>query len=158
MLPRFPVPSDRPSNGLPTPFLRFRNCFHRARSEACLRLAPCTLAVPARSCDAAFGPWGSRAPSKPHREYHPTKMISETSLKSVLSVPGLRFGFRSFALPVPCSLFPVPFFQDQALDRLVSSSSIRYRTSTDDLSTLSSSRGLTCSKQWQFSSLGGLHA
>ena len=33
---------------------------------------------------------------------------------------------------------------DQALDRLVSSSSIRYRTSTDDLSTLSSSRGLTC--------------
>ena len=47
---------------------------------------------------------------------------------------------------------------DQALDRLVSSSSIRYRTSTDDLSTLSSSRGLTCSKQWQFSSPGGLHA
>ena len=36
------------------------------------------------------------------------------------------------------------FFQDQALDLLVSSSSIRYRTSTDDLSTLSSSRGLTC--------------
>ena len=33
---------------------------------------------------------------------------------------------------------------DQALDRLVSPSSIRYRTSTDDLSTLSSSRGLTC--------------
>ena len=35
-------------------------------------------------------------------------------------------------------------FCNQALDRLVSSSSIRYRTSTDDLSTLSSSRGLTC--------------
>ena len=34
--------------------------------------------------------------------------------------------------------------QDQALDLLVSPSSIRYRTSTDDLSTLSSSRGLTC--------------
>ena len=33
---------------------------------------------------------------------------------------------------------------DQALDRLVSSSSIRYRTSTDDLSTSSSLRGLTC--------------
>ena len=49
-------------------------------------------------------------------------------------------------------------FLDQALDRLVSSSSIRCRTSTDDLSTLSSSRGLTCSKQWQFSSPGGLHA
>ena len=47
---------------------------------------------------------------------------------------------------------------DQALDRLVSSSSIRYRTFTDDLSTLSSSRGLTCLKQWQFYSPGGLHA
>ena len=55
-----------------------------------------------------------------------------------------------------CSLFPS--FQDQALDRLVSSSSIRYRTFTDDLSTLSSSRGLTCFKQWQFYSPGGLHA
>ena len=47
---------------------------------------------------------------------------------------------------------------DQALDLLVSSSSIRYRTSTDDLSTLSSSRGLTCFIQWQFYSPGGLHA
>ena len=45
------------------------------------------------------------------------------------------------AFPVPFSLFPL--LQDQALDRLVSPSSIRYRTSTDDLSTLSSSRGLT---------------
>ena len=47
---------------------------------------------------------------------------------------------------------------DQALDRLVSSSSIRYRTSTDDLSTSSSLRGLTCYLQWQFYSPGGLHA
>ena len=68
----------------------------------------------------------------------------------------LAFSFRSLfrsALPLtfrlrsklPYSLLPTPFclFQDQALDLLVSSSSIRYRTSTDDLSTLSSSRGLT---------------
>ena len=33
---------------------------------------------------------------------------------------------------------------NQAFDRLVSSSCMRYRTSTDDLSTLSSSRGLSC--------------
>ena len=104
----------------------------RARSEACLRLAPCTLAVPARSCDAALGPWGSRAPSKLHRDEIPS---------------GPTMAFRPLLetwLPRP----PLPplsyqFFQDQALDRLVSSSSIRYRTSTDDLSTLSSSRGLT---------------
>ena len=67
---------------------------------------------------------------------------------SLVSVSGL--GLRSCltlshsAFPIPWSLFPNPSFQDQALDRLVSSSSIRYRTSTDDLSTLSSSRGLTC--------------
>ena len=66
---------------------------------------------------------------------------------SLVSVSGL--GLRSCltlshsAFPDPWSLFPNPSFQDQALDRLVSSSSIRYRTSTDDLSTLSSSRGLT---------------
>ena len=45
---------------------------------------------------------------------------------------------------LPGFRFQTSSFQDQALDRLVSSSSIRYRTSTDDLSTLSSSRGLTC--------------
>ena len=75
---------------------------------------------------------------------------------------GFRFSFpaprSALASPVPCSLIPVPSSQDQALDRLVSSSSIRYRTSTDDLSTLSSSRGLTCFIQWQFYSPGGLHA
>ena len=37
-------------------------------------------------------------------------------------------------------------FQDQALDRLVSPSCMCYHTSTDDLSTLSSSRGLTRSR------------
>ena len=61
--------------------------------------------------------------------------------------------FQVFHLPFGPSARPsTPFlpsglfltsFQDQALDRLVSSSSMRYRTSTDDLSTLSSSRGLT---------------
>ena len=47
---------------------------------------------------------------------------------------------------------------DQALDRLVSSSCTHYCASTDDLSTSSSLRGLTCFKQWQFYSPGGLHA
>ena len=49
--------------------------------------------------------------------------------------------------PIPHSSSLIPHSSaDQALDRLVSSSSIRCRTSTDDLSTLSSSRGLTCSR------------
>ena len=49
--------------------------------------------------------------------------------------------------PCPPGTLAKTFLQtisDQALDRLVSSSSMRYRTSTDDLSTSSSLRGLTC--------------
>ena len=45
----------------------------------------------------------------------------------------------------------------QALDRLVTVSSIHYCTSTSALSTSSSSRGLT-SFEWDISSWGGLHA
>ena len=60
-------------------------------------------------------------------------------------VASLRFARpRLPAAPLRHSSSLFLFLQDQALDRLVSSSSIRYRTSTDDLSTLSSSRGLTC--------------
>ena len=45
-----------------------------------------------------------------------------------------------------------------ALDRLVTVSSMRYRTSTSALSTSSSSRGLTNLSLWDISSWGGLHA
>ena len=57
--------------------------------------------------------------------------------QSFLSDPSVLSGLPTF-LPLSDLL------QDQALDLLVSPSSMRYRTSTDDLSTLSSSRGLTC--------------
>ena len=76
------------------------------------------------------------APSKPHR--------SECSLPSdhgfrfhspTFSLASLRFFASLRALHI--------IFSDQALDRLVSPSSIHCCTSTDDLSTLSSSRGLT---------------
>ena len=103
------------------------------------------------------------APSKPHR-------FAFASLR--LTMAPFRYSLRhslSFAPPSVISsalasvslLASLSFqiiFSDQALDRLVSPSSIHYCTSTDDLSTLSSSRGLTCSWQWQFFSLGGLHA
>ena len=45
---------------------------------------------------------------------------------------------------ISCSASSKSSLLDQALDRLVSPSSIHCCTSTDDLSTLSSSRGLTC--------------
>ena len=73
---------------------------------------------------------------------------------SALALASVRFRSRSCA---PFRFLPLltnPGL-DQALDRLVSSSFIRCRTFTDDLSTSSSLRGLTCSKQWQFFSLGG---
>ena len=68
------------------------------------------------------------APSKPHRP-------------EFCSSPDQGDSLAPSKLP---SVFTNHWLLDQALDRLVSSSSIRYRTSTDDLSTLSSSRGLTC--------------
>ena len=72
--------------------------------------------------------------------------FASLSNKSSLPVPG---SVPSSQVPLPLLLFTVhaslfPSLQDQALDRLVSSSSIHCCTSTDDLSTLSSSRGLTC--------------
>ena len=76
-------------------------------------------------------------------------------LWSQVSFSGL---FRALTLLILIPYSLIPSLQDQALDRLVSPSSIHYCTSTDDLSTLSSSRGLTRLLRWQFSSLGGLHA
>ena len=98
------------------------------------------------------------APSKPHRSESLASLPDLDSLASLLSTFShnlSRFRFRSLVSSpgLPLSLSPVlllpspfsllPLFQDQALDLLVSPSSMRYRTSTDDLSTLSSSRGLT---------------
>ena len=85
------------------------------------------------------------APSKLHRSELTSKLHTLEAL------------FRSsqrFHSPLPRFLS----LPDQALDRLVSPSSTRYRASTGDLSTSSSLRGLTCFKQWQSSSSGGLHA
>ena len=96
--------------------------------------------------------------------------LSHRSRFALASLPfprTLKTAQVCFRFPSPdhgsASLLASTFFSqiivsDQALDRLVSPSSIHYCTSTDDLSTLSSSRGLTCLKQWQFFSLGGLHA
>ena len=136
----FLVSSVRPSIGLPTSFLR------------------------RRSGSPHSGPWRSRAShpqnrtgsirSRPTKAFAPlskllTNQFFRASGRPLGRIPGspssfaLRSAFRFTRSPVPFCLSPVPFFSDQALDRLVSSSSIRYRTSTDDLSTLSSSRGLT---------------
>ena len=103
------------------------------------------------------------APSKPHRFAFASVRLTMAPFRyslrhSLLFAPpsGLSSALASASLHASLSFQII--FSDQALDRLVSPSSIHYCTSTDDLSTLSSSRGLTCSWQWQFSSLGGLHA
>ena len=77
-------------------------------------------------------------------------LTGSSGFASLSNKSSSRSRFRSqLPGPLPLLLFPVhsplfPSLQDQALDRLVSSSSIHCCTSTDDLSTLSSSRGLTC--------------
>ena len=115
----------------------------------------------------ALRAFASRAPSKLHRTRRPLRFpslrFSQVPLALRLSV---RFALARFAsrsqfktlpslflsslcLPVlhRSSDFPAPqlfhWLSDQALGRLVSPSSTRYRASTDDLSTWSSPRGLT---------------
>ena len=74
----------------------------------------------------------------------------------------LRLSLAFPRAPSACAAFTLAparsSSSDQALDRLVSPSSTPHSASTDDLSTSSSLRGLTCLKQWQSSSSGGLHA
>ena len=143
LLPRTLSPSVRQYNCLPTSWNGFR-----------LQLKALTHRV--------------SAPSKPHRLdslARPTK-----TPHVILDIPGrqlwrpcgrLRFRFSQILssrmdclcfvssasfpwLPsTPLSTLHSQLFQDQALDRLVSPSCMCYHTSTDDLSTLSSSRGLT---------------
>ena len=74
------------------------------------------------------------APSKPHRLEIPLP-LTKTRVISLRN-----FFCRTLS---SVSLHKPLAFLDQALDLLVSSSSIRYRTFTDDLSTSSSLRGLT---------------
>ena len=75
-----------------------------------------------------------------------------TLLRLSLAFTRVPSAFAAFTLA------PARSSSDQALDRLVSPSSTPHSASTADLSTSSSLRGLTCLKQWQSSSSGGLHA
>ena len=125
-------------------------------------------AFPGRAAAFALAPARFRfpclAPSKPHRSLRfappdhglatlrfdiPASLLTNPFRVRLRSLVPFQPSALAFAPPsgFSCSLFPFPCplssLQDQALDRLVSPSSIRYRTSTDDLSTLSSSRGLT---------------
>ena len=135
-----------PSIGRPTAFLRF------AVAGCVLRFALCSSRFALR-------------PSHPPHLQNRTGRVVRTALtmgrspftRNVSTFP-LRF---PQALPPdssPLRFPPAPFaywlrtpifrsqlsLSDQALDRLVSSSSTHCCASTDDLSTLSSSRGLTC--------------
>ena len=97
------------------------------------------------------------APSKLHSNRVDPQTFTLPNLPSLpfaLSTASALYRFLRF-LRLLLDGFP---FSDQALDRLVSPSSTPHSASTDDLSTSSSLRGLTCLKQWQSSSSGGLHA
>ena len=71
------------------------------------------------------------------------QLISALSHKSSGFVVRSLFRLGAVFLNFPFSTSNSSLLLDQALGLLVSSSSIRYRTSTDDLSTSSSLRGLT---------------
>ena len=109
-----------------------------------------------------MGTGGSLQPLSPETLMSPSRALTSGLLARFRS----RFRLRSLAVrSTPSKLHRVQvdlqaftFSLDQALDRLVSPSSTPHSASTDDLSTSSSLRGLTCLKQWQSSSSGGLHA
>ena len=104
-----------------------------------------------RSASSPLGSLPLPAPSKLHR----SELTSKLSLFFVSRSRSPRAPSASAAF----TLAPArSSSSDQALDRLVSPSSTPHSASTDDLSTSSSLRGLTCLKQWQSSSSGGLHA
>ena len=110
-----------------------------------LRFAPASASLPLRlPFPRTLKTAQVRFRSAPSDQDFPS-LLALTFSKS--SFFGLRFrsqvssALSMLLIPVPYSL--IPSSQDQALDRLVSPSSIHYCTSTDDLSTLSSSRGLT---------------
>ena len=69
------------------------------------------------------------------------------SLRTLKTTQEIRFrprtGFQKPGFLHPDRSAVSQTFSDQALDLLVSSTCIRYRTSSDDLSTSSSLRGLT---------------
>ena len=105
-----------------------------------------------RSASSPLGSLPLPAPSKLHRSELTSKLsLFFVSRSRSLALSPLPRPSRSLSLARSSS-------SDQALDRLVSPSSTPHSASTDDLSTSSSLRGLTCLKQWQSSSSGGLHA
>ena len=97
------------------------------------------------------------APSKLHSNRVDPQTFTLPNLPSLPFALSTASALSSFLRFLRLLFDGLPF-SDQALDRLVSPSSTPHSASTDDLSTSSSLRGLTCFKQWQSSSSGGLHA
>ena len=145
-LSRAPRLRRPPFIGRPTAFLRF------AVAGCALRFALCS----SRSA--------LRFPHPPHLQNRTgrvvrtaltmgrspfTRNVSTFPLRFPQALPPdsspLRFPPAPFASRLRTPIFRSQLsLSDQALDRLVSSSSTHCCASTDDLSTLSSSRGLTC--------------
>ena len=92
------------------------------------------------------------------------KRVTRRSLRSRLHVFASQMSRnvrsrRPVQARPPLTYIPAAFSAfGQALVRLVTVSSIHYCTSTPVLSTSSSSRGLTSSREWEISSWRGLHA
>ena len=86
------------------------------------------------------------APSKPHRRLSSDRLCQMSDHPAqIIFVCFIYFSdSRSGDQPSRSSSSPQTQFSDQALGLLVSTTYIRYRTSSVDLSTSSSLRGLTC--------------
>ena len=105
---------------------------------------------------------GSFGPVSRFRSRCPSTMLAFLRSSRPCTHPENRTGKVTWSICIdPKAALNAPESEnilDQALDRLVPASCTCYHAFTADLSTLWSSRGLTCSKQWESSSSGGLHA
>ena len=115
-----------------SPRLRFSRTFKTAQDSQAASL-PVAPLLSGSACASPFRPLCSRSLRSP-------LAIQDASLLLFLRFLCLPVLHRSSDFPAPQLLH---WLSDQALGRLVSPSSTRYRASTDDLSTWSSPRGLT---------------
>ena len=125
-------------------------CYHQSAFRPPDSLASCASSFALRSRSALSAPsklhrtYSRFAPCPPDQGSHVASLFCINLFSILRSLSLARFYLLASACLLPlASLHSFLWLLDQALDRLVSSSSTRCRAYTDDLSTLSSSRGLT---------------
>lgn len=149
-LPHASLSVDNPASVLRSPLRRPPACCPSAASRGCALAS--VVCIPDASIE--------RIPHAfcTHPENRTGKVTWSTFVGPKAVWRGVLHRRLRLCLPTASAHMREENISDQALDRLVPASSTHCCAFTADLSTLWSSRGLTCFMQWESSSSGGLHA